>query len=228
MTVDQFRTKIREITHTSTNDYTDASLIRDLNDEMRAIKVNIQRDRGVLEFDDANYTDVQIATIPLVASQTTYKITEDEDGNAITTIHKVAVLQNDVYVDVPRIKLGETTQDGLVDNTSALVPNGYYEVGQSIVFTQSPAQSSTIKVWFDRDIDIIVTGDTTKVPGIPLDYHNLLAYRVSYNYALDKGLPNEDRILRRIQLEDERLKQYEENRRDDEATRITVESVTGL
>jgi hypothetical protein len=228
MDINAFRTKIREITNTTTNDYPDASLIRDLNDEMRAIKVNIQRDRGVLEFDDHNYTDIQIATIPLVANQTTYKITQDEDGNAITTIHKVAVLKDGVYTDVPRVKPGENTQEGLVDSTSAIIPNGYYEVGQSIVFTQSPAQSSTFKVWFDRDIDIILTSDTTKVPGIPVDYHNLLAYRVSYNYALDKGLANQDRILARTQREEERLKQYEENRRGDEATRITVYSVTGL
>lgn len=228
MTIDQIRAKIREITHTTTNDYSDVSLIRDVNDEMRAIKIAIQRDRGVLEFDDTNYSDIPVATLTLVAGQTSYKITEDQTGNIISTVHKVAVNVGDGYKDVPRRQVGEGSQEPLIDNSSADIPYAYYEVGNSIVFAQSPASAGTIQVWFDRDIDVILTSDTTKVPGIPVEYHNLLAYRVAYNYALDKGLPNEDRILRRIQMEEARLEQYEANRRDDEATVMTTEIIRGL
>ena len=217
------RTKVREVTHTTTNDYSDASLIRDLNSELLAIQINILRDRNVLEFDDPNYTDVPIATLSMVAGQTAYKITEDETGNILLSIHKVTVDVGNGHVDVPRKTVAEGSQDYLVDTTTADIPNAYYEVGNSIYFAQSPARSGTIKVWFDRETDIILTSDTTKVPGIPTPYHNLACYRVAYNYALDKGLPNEDRILRRIQLEEERLAQFEANRRVDEATIVTVD-----
>ena len=228
MTTDQFRTKIREITNTTTSDYSDASLIRDLNAELSLIQVMILRDRGVLEFDDVNYADLPIATLTMVAGQTTYKLTEDDDSNKILTIHKVAVLEDGKYVDVPRVQVGEGQQEGLVDASQSAVPYGYYEVGNSIVFTQSPLSGGTIKVWFDRDVDFLLTSDTTKIPGIPTQYHNLAAYRTAYNYALDKGLSNVDRIIQRVQREEELLGQFEANRRGDEATVMTMERVMGL
>ena len=228
MTTDQFRTKIREVTNTTTSDYSDASLIRDLNAELSLIQISILRDRGVLEFDDANYADLPIATVTMNAGQTAYKLTEDDDSNKILTIHKVAVLSGGQYIDVPRKQVGEGEQEPLTQTGSAQIPSGYYEVGNSVVFEQAPLSSGTFKVWFDRDVDFLLTSDTTKVPGIPTQYHNLAAYRTSYNYALDKGLPNVDRIMQRIMREEEILGQFEANRRGDEASVMTVERVTGL
>ena len=228
MTTDQFRTKIREVTNTTTSDYSDASLIRDLNSELSLIQISILRDRGVLEFDDVNYADLPIATLTMVAGQTAYKLTEDDDSNKILTIHKVAILSGGQYIDVPRRQVGEGEQDPLTQSGSSQVPSGYYEVGNSIVFEQAPAVGGTIKVWFDRDVDFLLSSDTTKVPGVPTQYHNLAAYRTAYNYALDKGLANVDRIIQRIQREEELLGQFEANRRGDEASVMTVERVTGL
>lgn len=228
MTTDQFRLKIREITNTTASDYSDASLIRDLNEELRAIQTHILRDRGVLEFDDVNYTDLPVATLPLVVGQTAYKIIDDQTGNLISTIHKVAVNVDGEFKDVPRKTVAEGQQDALLDSQSATIPDCYYEIGNSIVFAQKPAMAGTIKVWFDRDIDLILTSDTTKVPGVPVAYHSLAAYRTAYNYALDKGLSNQDRILRRIQMEEERLAQYEANRRADEATVMSPSVISGI
>jgi len=228
MNVTEAKAKIREITNTTTSDYSDASLIRDLNEEMRAIKTNIQRDRGVLEFDDVNYTDIPVATLTLVSGQTAYKIVEDENSHLITTVHKVAIDVGNGYTDVPRKTVGEGSQEPLIDSSEAAIPRNYYEVGKSVIFSQTPSQAGTIQVWFDRDIDIILVGDTSKVPGIPADYHSLLCYRTAYNYALDKGLANGDRILRRTQTEEARMEQYEENRRADESVTITVDVIRGL
>jgi hypothetical protein len=228
MNVDQARTKIREITNTTTSDYSDASLIRDLNSELAMIQIAILRDRGVMEFDDVNHADLPIATLSMVAGQTEYKITEDEDSNLILTIHKVAVLDGDTYVDVPRKTVGEGSQDALTDSSTAIIPNGYYEVGNSVVFTQEPSQSGTFKVWFDRDLSQILTSDTTKILPTPTAYHSLACYRVGLNYAIDKSLPNTNNIAQRIQIEEARLEQFEMNRRGDESVTMTVESVTGL
>lgn len=228
MTTDQFRTKIREISNTTTSDYSDASLIRDLNSELSLIQIGVLRDRGVLEFDDVNYADLPIATLTMVAGQTAYKLTEDDDSNKILTIHKVAILKDGQYIDVPRKQVGEGEQTPLTQGGSSQVPAGYYEVGNSIVFEQAPTTGGTIKVWFDRDVDFLLTSDTTKIPGIPTQYHNLAAYRTAYNYALDKGLANVDRIMARIQREEEILSQFEANRRGDEASVMTVERVTGI
>lgn len=230
MTADQFRSKIREITNTTTSDYADASLIRDLNAELSLIQVMILRDRGVLEFDDTNYTDLPVATFTITAGTREYKITEDENSNALLTKHKVGVLKNGQYEDVPRLQVGEGSQTALLtkDTDTADVPRGYYEIGTSIVFKDMPATSTTGKVWFDREMSFLTTADTTKVPGVPSAYHNLAAYRTAMNYAIDKTLPNQNAIQNRIDREQQLLEQYEENRRSDEPTIISVPTVNGL
>lgn len=225
MTTNEIRQKVRELTNTTTNDYSDASLIRDLNSEAALIRIMILRDRGALEFDDINYVNLPIGTFA-VNSDGVCKITEDQDGNIIETIHKVGFLVGGEYKDVPRETLGEGNQDVLTQSGTRPVPVSYYEVGNSIVFPG--VSGGTAKIWFDRVHDKILTGDTTKEPGIPEAYHNLLAYRISLNYAIDKGLGNENSILRRIGIEQEQLEQYEANRRGDESTVISGEIVRGL
>lgn len=224
MTIDQLRAKVRELTNTSVNDYPDASLIRDLNAELSHIQINILRDRGALEFDDSNYSDLPIATFAIVAGQSEYKITEDEDTNKLLTIHKVAYQQGDKWVDVPRVQASEGSQHFLT-NTGTGKPTRYYEVGQSIVFDVTPDFSGTGKIWFDRELDVLLTSDTSKEPGVPRAYHMLAAYRTALNYAIDKQLANENSILRRIQLEEDRLAQYEANRRVDEQTVMSVAAI---
>lgn len=225
MTTDQFRTKIRRLTNTTTSDYSDADLIMDLNSELSSIQINILRDRGVLEFDDTNFTDVPIGTFT-VTSDGICKIVADGDGNKIITIHKVAYLVGDRYVDVPRIELGEDSQEVLLQTGTVDRPAYYYEVGASIVFPG--VSGGTAKIWFDREISFLTTGDTTKVPGVPSHYHTLACYRVALNYAIEKGLPNENSILRRIQMEEEKLMQFEANRHIDEPTRFVPAVIRGL
>lgn len=227
MTINEIRAKVRELTNTTANDYSDASLIRDLNSEASMVQINILRDRGVLEHDDSNYSDLPIATFSVVAGQNAYKITQDEDANYILTKHKITLLRDGKRVDIPRVTVAEGQQSPL-ENTETGFPREYYEVGKSIVFSPTPDRSMTGQVWFDRELDQILTSDTTKELGIPRAYHNLVAYRVAYNYAIDKSLPNENSILRRIQMEEDRLSQYEENRRGDEQCVISVEVVQGL
>jgi hypothetical protein len=225
MQVNEIRQKVRELTNTTTSDYSDASLIRDLNSEVASLRINILRDRGAMEFDDINYTNLPIGTFT-VTGDGVCKITEDEDGNIIETIHKVAYLVGDRYQDVKRQTLGEGNQDILLQTGTVEVPQYYYEVGNSIVFPG--VSGGTAKIWFDRVHDKILTGDTTKEPGIPEAYHQILAYRIAWNYAVDKQLSNENSILRRIQMEEDKLAQYEANRRVDEATRFEPEVIRGL
>lgn len=227
MTIDQIRAKVRELTNTTANDYSDASLIRDLNSEASMVQINILRDRGVLEQDDSNYTDLPIATFAINAGQSSYKITQDEDANYILTKHKITILKDNKRVDIPRVTVAEGQQEPL-ESTETGFPRAYYEVGKSIVFTPTPDTSYTGQVWFDRELDQILTSDTTKELGIPRAYHNLVAYRIAYNYAIDKSLPNENSILRRIQMEEDRLSQYEENRRGDEQRVMSVEVISGI
>lgn len=224
MTTDQFRNRIRRLTNTLVTDYSDADLISDLNAELSTIQISILSARGVLEYDDPTYTDLPVATFAVLAGTRSYKITNDGNSNLLLTKHKVSLNGR----DIPRRQVGEGQQEPLLDTTSSNFPNCYYEVGDSIVFGQIPAVSGTATVWFDRDVSFLVTSDTTRVPGIPVAYHKLAAYRTALTYALDKSLPNLGSIQALIDREEETLKTFEENRRGDEQTVIRVEVIRGL
>jgi len=225
MNTTEIKAKIREIINAVESDYSDASLIRDLNSELASVRIHILRDRGVLEHDDPNFTNLPVATFP--TNGTTYKLTEDEDGNLIQTIHKVTISVGGSEFDIPRIQPSEGSQEYLINQGTQAVPSGYYEVGKSIVLSHTPT-GGTLKIWFDRELDALTTSDTTKIPGVPPAYHNLVAYKVALNYAIDKGLSNQGAIKERVMIEEDRLAQYEANRRVDEPTIMTVELTRGL
>jgi hypothetical protein len=228
MNVTNAKLKIREITNTTTSDYSEASLVRDLNSELTMVQVHILRDRGVLEFDASSYTDLPIADITLVAGQSVYKITEDQNSNEITTIHKVAINTGGGFVDVQRKQVAEGSQEVLTAQNTSPMPRHYYEVGNSIVLADIPSQGGTIRVWFDRALPQVLVSDTTLELPVPSAYHNLVCYKVGLNYAIDKGLSNVSTIAQRVQMEEDRLSQYEANRRADEATVMSVEVIRGL
>ena len=225
MNVSTAKTKIRRITGTTTSDWSDAEMIEDLNGELSQIQIAILRDRGVLEFDDANHTDVPVGTFS-VAADGYCKIVEDENSNLIQTIHKVAFLTSDgTYVDVPRKTLGEDQQSILTDSATRTIPTEYYEVGHSIVFPG--VSSGTAKIWFDRDLSQITTSDTTKILPVPTAYHKVACYRTALNYD---DLPDNkvQKIMVKLAKYELELELYEENRRADEPVIMGVTSVSGL
>lgn len=229
MTATEIKDRIRRYTNTTSNDYTDAQIVADFNAEASLIHIAILRDRGTLEFDDSNYADLPVATFPISANTREYKITVDENSNEIFTKHKVAVLKGDEYIDVPRLQVGEGSQTALLskDTDTTEVPTGYYEMGETIVFKDMPSTSTTGKVWFDRALDFLASGDTSKVPGFPTPYHKLACLRVALSYEhLDDSQFN--KLTRLAERETTLLEEFEQTRREDELTQITVEAKSGL
>lgn len=246
MTIDEIRTKVREITNTSTTDYSDASLIRDLNSETIALHTHILAVRGPMEFDDPNNTGYTSEDLAIVAGTDTYDIQTDEHSDQIYTVHKVVFNK----LDIPRLQFTEGNNGGSVrggnrsgfagshwggnqehvlDRTDeADTPIGYYDFGKAIQFTQIPKTSGTATIYYDRAHHYIVTGDTSLELGLPRSYHQLACYRVAYNYAVDKGLSNLETVRRRMQEEESRLEWYEENRRGDEQVLMSVQTPRGL
>lgn len=224
MTIDQIRTKVREITNTTTNDYSDASLIRDLNSETIAIHTLILAMRGPLEFDDPNQSGYSWESLTLDGSSDTYDVQQDDHGENIYTIHKVVVNG----VDVPRLVFTEGNQEGMhVTTDTAKTPTGFYDLGKAIRFAEIP-EAGTATVYYDRQHHYIETGDTSLELGLPRPYHQLACYRVAYNYASDKNLPQLNIIRARVQEEEERLKWYEEERRGDEPVALQPSTLSGI
>jgi hypothetical protein len=230
MNASELKTKIREITHTNDSDYPESSLIRDLNHELTMIQIKILHARGTLEFDDPNFADLPYATFDVVSGQRSYKILTDDNNADLLTKHKVSIKKDGDFHDVPRMQLTEQAdrQDLIDVNETQAIPSAYFEAGKSIIFRETPSQPTTGKVWFDRELSFLSEGDTKKEPGVPSAYHHLAAYRTAHNYAIDNQLPNEEDIRRRMKNEEDRLGEFEETRRNDEATIIRPRSKSGL
>lgn len=226
MTQSELYTYARRLVNATSNDWAESDLVVDLNDALADIWVRIKAARGVLEYDDTNYTDLPASTFNLTANTATYKITDDQNSNEIITIHKVQVLDgNSKWVDVPRNKIGEGSQSGLLDistNTQS-VPDFYYEVGATIYFSPIPSTSRTngVKVWYDRAPKLLVVGGTTFEPGIPSVYHKLLSEKSALTYAVSKGMNAAQNIQSLIEMGESRITEYEKSRRRDEVRRIT-------
>lgn len=230
MTQSELYAYARRLTNTTTNNWSEADLVIDLNDALSDIWTRIKTTREVFGFDDTNYTNLPSKELNLVSGQSEYQIVEDDDNNPIFTVHKVMVLNSDSkWVDVPRRKVGEGSQDGLAITTSdvAEVPSYYIDIGQRITFGQYPSVSRTngIKVWFERAPQYFATGGTTFVPGLPVLYHKLIAEKAALTYSVIKGLKSVANLSQLVERGEQRIAEFESARRSDERSRITVSSV---
>ncbi len=140
------------------------------------------------QYDDANHSVDPVATTDLVSGQQAYGFVTDEQGNSILEIRKVYVKdQNGVYV--PLKAVDETDQD--TDEIHALnaanvgMPSRYDKLGTSIYLDPVPDYSTTagVKVIFSRSQSYFASTDTTKTPGIPRPFHELLALYASRNWV---------------------------------------------
>lgn len=225
MTIDQIRQQIREDTNTTTNDYSDASLIRDLNSEVIAVHTHILAMRGPMEFDDPNQAGYSTESLTITAGTDTYDVQQDDDSQNIYTIHKVVFNGK----DVSRLAFeGDYQEYHLNTSDEAATPSGFFDLGKAIRFTEKPSISGTATIYYDRQHHYIETGDTSLELGLPRAYHQLVGKRVARNYAGQKSLPNVNWLTNQVAEMEDRLEWYEENRRGDELVRLTVDTPKGI
>jgi len=78
-------------------------------------------------------------------------------------------------------------------NENAALPNSYYFVGNTIMLYPKPdtavlTASGGLRVYMGRSVVQFANDDTTKVPGFDREFHKILAYGASLDYAEAKGL----------------------------------------
>lgn len=224
MTIDELRAQIREDTNTTTNNYTDVSLIRDLNNETILVHTLILNSRGPLEFDDPNQTGYPWEDITLDGSSDTYDVQTDDDSQQIYSVHKVVINKT----DVPRLAFTEGNQNGVLDTTdTATTPSGFYDLGKAIRFTEIPA-AGTATIYYDRQHHFAETGDTTLQLGLPIAYHPLVGKRVARNYWLRKDREKYLSFTSYVRELQEALGIYEDEHRGDESVNVTVQTFSGI
>jgi hypothetical protein len=151
---------------------------------------------GTWQFDDSGHTDYPIITTNLVSGQRDYSFTTDEGGNLILDIFKVLVQlsgDNAPFIEVFPVDVQserESTQGFWNGLNVEAIPLYYDKTANAIFFDPIPSYDKTdgIKIYISREGSYFLTTDTTKKPGFAGLYHEYLAYRPAYQFAVRNNL----------------------------------------
>ena len=146
---------------------------------------------GELRWDDINHTDQPIGTTNLVSGQADYKITEDDNSLDILNISSIRVLESASGVEYKTLNRLYPDDDRYLDALSpnpsiSGVPTHFAESGNRIYLYPEPNYAATngIKFFFEREQSYFVSTDTTKEPGIPKPFHELLILYPALDWIL--------------------------------------------
>ena len=189
----------------SSASYTLAEKTRDINLALDKVLSIIFQAGGTWQYDDSNHSDYPILTTNIVSGQRDYAFTADSNSNLVLELYKVFVADSGglftevTPVDVPSGTAPSNYYDGL--NTTG-IPNSYEKMGNGIFLDPIPNYNRTagLKIYVNREASYFTTSDTTKKPGFAGLFHEYLALRPSYQYAMRNSLPNisilQDQVLR--------------------------------
>lgn len=187
--------------------------------------------------DDTNQGDYPIIFGDVVSGQQDYSFTVDEDGNQILDIYKVRILNPD---GITWTTLKQINQDDVDDNylnsIQTATPTRYYLNSNGIFLVEKPNYNMTsgLEVYISRTSTYFTVSDTTKKAGLPWVFHEYLALRPSYQYCLQKGLPQAADLGKQLYGEDGKsgmegkIKQYYRDRNKDFQSVITSEEVCSI
>lgn len=177
----------------TTSSYPLKTKTRDINNTFANFNMIAQRSAGSWESDDTNQTDYPIITTNLVSGQQDYSFILDQQGNQILDIYRVEIANaSGIFSQV--IPLDEVDMNG-VSLTEFMKTSGttiFYRKTANGIFLYAPTSynyTNGLKIYYARTPTYFLSTDTTKKPGIPDMFHEYLALRPAYFYALAKGLP---------------------------------------
>jgi hypothetical protein len=141
------------------------------------------------QWDDSNHTKYPVATTDLVSGQADYTFIADEQGNSVLEIAKVYVMDTlGIYQELKAVDA--ETDVGAASilaeaSTNVGMPNRYDKLGPSIFLDPIPNYTAAngVRAVFSRAPSYFVSSDTTKTPGIPAPFHQLLALVPSRDYV---------------------------------------------
>ena len=135
-----------------------------------------------IRWDDLNHTDKPVGTLTITSGQGDYKITEDDNSLDVLNFTAVSILTSTTateYTALTRMTLDDPRAEEAIspspDTTG--VPTHWLENGNKIYLYPEPDYTKALglKVFFEREQSYFASTDTTKEPGIPRPFHELLA-----------------------------------------------------
>ena len=149
------------------------------------------------KWDDSAYSDFPRATTTLVEGQKDYTLpvrASGADASTLLRVNKIAVLNTNSQELVLRpTDLSEAELNNIYLNNS--VPVVYRLIGNSVKIWPAPSSSQVtltngLIVYFERLFKPFTTSDTTREPGFPATYHELIPLYASAMHLLPTN-PNQ-------------------------------------
>lgn len=174
-----------------------------------------------LQFDDTNHTELNEGTTTLTSGVTDYSFLLDEQGNKITTLLGVSILQNGKYVPLTPVDRSQVDMGtfGQVSGT----PTQYDKISDNYIrldYIPSSTVSAGLKYYFQRSGSYFVATDTTKEPGVPPFLHRGFVIASAYDGAMTLGLPNLQPLSVDREFEIQKMKDYFMGRNNDQPRRM--------
>lgn len=219
--------RARILARVDSNQWPTSRIVASTNDWLNKIftygKLNDRR----FQLDDTNHTKLPIGTTNLVANQSDYSFLTDEQGNRITNITRIDILDaSGLYRQLKPIDQGELRGVALDEwNKTANLPLYYDKIADNIIrLYPKPATSVTagIKFYFQRTPSYFTASDTTKQPGVSDDLHRGFVVASAYDAALTLGLANLQPLSIELEKEEQKLEDYFASRETDELQKITM------
>lgn len=137
--------------------------------------------------DDTNYTDRSFSYFDINSGQHDYEFLNDEDGNTITDITAVLIKVGESFSKIDRITLDDPDAELVMSpNAKPGVPDKYLERNNTIFLDPVPNYTlkDGAKLFYKRVPSYFTTVLESKVPGIPVQFHEMLSVGSAYDWIL--------------------------------------------
>lgn len=169
----------------------DASLKETFTDRLNR---SLDRYQGMLgtgsrlaQSDDTNFDNQPFSFFDIVDGRHDYQFLEDEDGNSISDITAVLIKTGDRYGKIDQIFLDDADAELVMSpNPKPGIPTRFIERNNTVFLDPVPNYDLEDggKLFYKRAPSYFIATDTTKRPGFPFNFHEMLAVRSSLDWLL--------------------------------------------
>lgn len=219
--------RARQMARVDSTQWATSNVVNSCNDWLNKIFTKGKNLDIKFQLDDTNHTALPEGTTDLNANQSDYSFLTDQQGNRITNLTRVEVLNPDgLYVQLIPIDQAQLNGIALEEwNKTANLPLYYDKIADNIVrLYPKPATdvSNGLKYYFQRAPSYFVATDTTKAPGVADDLHRGFVIASAYDAALTLGLANLQPLSVELQKEEQKIDDYFATRQTDEPNVLQV------
>lgn len=219
--------RARAMARVDATQWATANVVNSCNDWLNKIFTKGKILDAKFQLDDTNHTKLPIGTTNLVASQSDYSFLTDEQGNRITNLTRIDILDSDgLYRQLAPIDQAQLNGYALDEWMKTNDKPIYYDkIADNIIrLYPTPATSVTagIKYYFQRSPSYFAATDTTKQPGVADDLHRGFVVASAYDCALTLGLANLQPLSIELQKEEQKIDDYFASRLTDEPQVLTT------